>query len=283
MLVPNHSYVVLDQLELHSGQRLILLRNPWGREEYNGAWSDGDRRRWTPSEKAQRGIPEDDDGMFYINVEDYLEQMDVTFINYDTSNWAHSYFMMWNDPMEETGNHFWCGPTCTKHVMWVKSDIAQEVRIGAHAYRFYTYADAKGTCPVRDNDPQIQGVDFETASTIFDENATVNVIKNERNNRTRTFTNGDGWLPSLDFDAGEEVMITVEFNWVRQGVTKDWALTAWGTDGGAVYVRHDKGYESKHFNFTPNGGMGQISKPEEGPGPQINSAPAPKDPAPAPR
>ena len=50
MLVPSHSYLILDQLELESGVRLLLIRNPWGREEYNGAWGDDDRR-WTSSNK----------------------------------------------------------------------------------------------------------------------------------------------------------------------------------------------------------------------------------------
>ena len=33
-----------------------------------------------------------------MSVEDYLKHMDVTFINYDVSDWHHAYFMMWDDP-----------------------------------------------------------------------------------------------------------------------------------------------------------------------------------------
>ena len=56
----------------------------------------------------------------------------------------------------------------------------------------------------------------------------------------RAFSNGDGWLPSLEFDAGEEIEIVAEFNFNRRGVTKDWSVTAWG-EKGKVEVRHSKG------------------------------------------
>ena len=123
------------------------MRNPWGREQYNGAWSDSDSR-WTREVRNQRGIPENNDGLFYISVEDYLEHMDMTFINYDTTDWYHGYFMMWDDPEEHMGDSFessfWCEGNCVQHILFVKSKVKQTVRIGAHTYRFYTYADAKG-------------------------------------------------------------------------------------------------------------------------------------------
>ena len=70
----------------------------------------------------------------------------------------------------------------------------------------------------------------------------------------RAFSSGDGWLPSLEFDAGEEIEVVVEFNFNRRGVTKDWSLTAWGEDG-KVEVRHSKGIKSRHYSYTPKGGM----------------------------
>ena len=82
---------------------------------------------WTQEAKKQKSIPEDNDGLFYMSVEDYLEQMDVTFINYDTSNWHHAYFMMWDDPSENTGTDihtsFWCVGNCVQHRVIVKSSV----------------------------------------------------------------------------------------------------------------------------------------------------------------
>ena len=85
--------------------------------------------------------------------------MDHTYINYDTSNWYQAYFMMWDDPAEQNGNTQWCGRKCTQHRLFVKSSVKQKVRIGAHTYRFYTYPDAGGQCPVRNGDPQLVDVD----------------------------------------------------------------------------------------------------------------------------
>ena len=49
-LHPNHSYVILDLLELSPENRLFLLRNPWSIEGYEGRWSDSDNK-WTVEEK----------------------------------------------------------------------------------------------------------------------------------------------------------------------------------------------------------------------------------------
>ena len=48
----------------------------------------------------EREIPMSNDGLFYIGLEEYLDVMDFTYINYDTSNWHHNYFMMLDDPAE---------------------------------------------------------------------------------------------------------------------------------------------------------------------------------------
>ena len=89
-------------------------------------------------------------------------------------------------------------------------------------------------------------------STVEEENANVNVLKNLRDNKTKTFsiTHGVGWLRDIEFDAGEEIEILVEYNWNRRGITKDWSVTAWG-DTGEVTVRHSKSIRSEHFAYTP--------------------------------
>ena len=110
---------------------------------------------------------------------------------------------------------------------------------------------------------------------MFEENNNANVIVNVRDQRTRTFTNGDSWLPGIDMSAGEEIEITLEFNWQRSGITKDWSLTAWGTDGGEVTVRHSAGHDTKNFSFTPKGEMddnwvaNHVEQPRESPDAEI--------------
>jgi hypothetical protein len=40
-----HAYSVMKAVEI-DGQRLLLLRNPWGKDEWTGPWSDGSSQ-WT--------------------------------------------------------------------------------------------------------------------------------------------------------------------------------------------------------------------------------------------
>ena len=51
-MVAGHAYAVLLKVELKDGTHLIRCRNPWGRFEWNGAWSDGSKE-WTPERTAE--------------------------------------------------------------------------------------------------------------------------------------------------------------------------------------------------------------------------------------
>merc|ERR1712194_670524 len=60
---PAHAYCVLDQLELSTG-RYLLMRNPWGN---------------------RKTTVENENGQFFMDFNEYLELMDYTYINYDTT------------------------------------------------------------------------------------------------------------------------------------------------------------------------------------------------------
>ena len=63
-VVQGHAYTLLNAINLnYNGQqiRLIQLRNPWGKGEYKGPWSDYDPN-WNnvdPNEKKRIGYFED--------------------------------------------------------------------------------------------------------------------------------------------------------------------------------------------------------------------------------
>ena len=65
----NHAYTMLDAIVLtKAGQpykKLVKMRNPWGTEAYTGPWRDGDVE-WTPELRAQAGLVQKDDGIFYM-------------------------------------------------------------------------------------------------------------------------------------------------------------------------------------------------------------------------
>lgn len=68
-LVSYHAYTVLATFD-HQGDRLVVIRNPWGHGEWSGAWSDRDH-----TTQAQRymlfNLAARDDGIFFIPMEDF--------------------------------------------------------------------------------------------------------------------------------------------------------------------------------------------------------------------
>lgn len=67
-----HAYSLLAAFEVvYKGKtvRLVKLRNPWGKGEWKGAWSDSSHK-WTPELKKQCNITEADDGIFHMTFKD---------------------------------------------------------------------------------------------------------------------------------------------------------------------------------------------------------------------
>ena len=118
--IENHSYVILETLELETGERLVKLRNPWGVDEYQGAWNDSDAK-W--ANVAERDIPNADDGLFYTTIEDFYSSLESTFINYDTSDWHLGSFLMLDDPESTRGRDRNCGYRCTRHKLTITSEV----------------------------------------------------------------------------------------------------------------------------------------------------------------
>jgi len=78
-VVLGHAYTLLAAVTLNfKGQvyRLIKLRNPWGRVEFKGEWSDYDKN-WDlvdPKEKQRLGYKNDkDDGLFFIGFDQFCD------------------------------------------------------------------------------------------------------------------------------------------------------------------------------------------------------------------
>ncbi|KAK8072627.1 calpain family cysteine protease [Apiospora saccharicola] len=71
-----HAYVVMDARTLKSGERLVKLRNPWGKLKkgiWDGAWSDGSKE-WTNDIKEELGHNFGNDSVFWIRYEDMLRK-----------------------------------------------------------------------------------------------------------------------------------------------------------------------------------------------------------------
>ena len=82
-LVDGHAYSLIGAkvVELDNGDsvRLIKIRNPHGKKEWEGDWSDKSDK-WTPKTKAQVKFQDKNDGTFWISFEDYTEFFYITTI-----------------------------------------------------------------------------------------------------------------------------------------------------------------------------------------------------------
>lgn len=67
-----HAYSIMDAVE-KKGKRLVKVRNPWGTDEWRGAWSDGSEQ-WTGEWLGLLNHTFGDDGVFWISYEDLLEK-----------------------------------------------------------------------------------------------------------------------------------------------------------------------------------------------------------------
>ncbi|EFX03067.1 calpain-like protein [Grosmannia clavigera kw1407] len=71
-LIMRHAYSILRAVEM-DGVRLVLLKNPWGHEEWKGRWGDGSRE-WTAEWMQKLNHRFGDDGAFWISYEDLLRK-----------------------------------------------------------------------------------------------------------------------------------------------------------------------------------------------------------------
>ncbi|KAI8283598.1 Calpain-8 [Colletotrichum sp. SAR11_240] len=74
-IIEMHAYSVMKAVEMDN-QRLVLLKNPWGKGEWKGAWSDGSSQ-WTPEWLQKLNHKFGDDGAFWISYQDLLKKYNI--------------------------------------------------------------------------------------------------------------------------------------------------------------------------------------------------------------
>lgn len=203
--------------------RLLLMRNPWGSEWYEGSWSDN-WTGWDDHVKGQvRNIGQEDDGLFYMDLDSYLKSFAITVVNEDTSNWHFSYFLMEGDPVEPDSDGL------TKHSFTVTNthDTNQNIWVGSHVWPLRAYTTT-GSCNHAQALHQFFGPGISELMTV-------------QRDLTTEF-GGDMWH-LYHFDADETKTFEFHGDWADDDVAKDFSVTVWGTCGPATVV-HDNGYES---------------------------------------
>uniref|UniRef100_A0A1I7ZVS7 Calpain catalytic domain-containing protein n=1 Tax=Steinernema glaseri TaxID=37863 RepID=A0A1I7ZVS7_9BILA len=85
-LVSQHAYSLLDVRQVGTN-RLVRLRNPWGRFVWKGPWSEG-CPRWTPALRKQLNPNGVEAGTFWMSFEDfykYFDSVDIAKVRYGWS------------------------------------------------------------------------------------------------------------------------------------------------------------------------------------------------------
>ena len=84
-LKPRHAYSVLD-VKLVGKNRLIRLRNPWGKFSWKGAWSDDSPQMKKGGNKEKLKADRANDGVFWMEYNDltqFFDSVDLCRINHD--------------------------------------------------------------------------------------------------------------------------------------------------------------------------------------------------------
>jgi hypothetical protein len=75
-----HAYSLISVHEADGPvPRLLRLRNPWGRTEWNGDYSD-ESKLWNPALSAKYKHVNEDDGTFFMPYLEYLKFFDHTCV-----------------------------------------------------------------------------------------------------------------------------------------------------------------------------------------------------------
>eukprot|EP00466_Bigelowiella_natans_P020046 jgi/Bigna1/129142/aug1.8_g3850 len=84
-IVQGHAYSILDMFQLDTGINLIRLRNPWGRKEWTGDWSD-ESPKWTRryqkivEMRTNKKFVSADDGAFWMSFRDFTIHFEDIYI-----------------------------------------------------------------------------------------------------------------------------------------------------------------------------------------------------------
>ena len=98
----NHAYTVLSAHEYRHPMswdvviRLLKIRNPWGIESYNGPYSDKSEL-WKSHMRKELGAEANNDGIFFMPIEEYKKSFESTTISHDPSKMSRAHFLVLND------------------------------------------------------------------------------------------------------------------------------------------------------------------------------------------
>lgn len=94
-LIANHAYSIIS-VHLSDKYRIIKLRNPWAKFEWNGDYADNSKL-WTDELKEKIGYTNAEDGVFCMSVQDFKRCFEFISISVYHSGWEYSYVEVESD------------------------------------------------------------------------------------------------------------------------------------------------------------------------------------------
>ena len=226
-----HTYIIPS-----TGERVLLVRNPWKRNNYHGEWDFG-KAKWTAEAREVCKYDEvpTDGGYFFMSMDEYYDGFALTSMNYDTSNMHQDYFLMLDDQSEKKASGNYCRQNdCTSHTLTVKNTFSEDqlVHIGAHIWQdrgYSTDSDCSGALGWgKWTHHEMWLTEDESTRKYFDSGSE------------------DSWFEPILMEAGSQLTLNLLFDWTREGITKDWSATAWG-ENGSVEVLHNDNIQTNHM------------------------------------
>ncbi len=99
-IVQEHAYSLIGLFNIN-GVRLCKLRNPWGKTEYSGMYSETSNL-WTPELKKAVGFSTGEDGIFFLTATELHTTMPCITISMFRDDYEYSYVEMHSKSSEYT-------------------------------------------------------------------------------------------------------------------------------------------------------------------------------------
>ena len=97
-LIESHAYTIISVYAIKE-IKLMKIRNPWGKFEWNGDYGDKDSK-WTKELKAKVKFEEKDDGIFYMSFSDFLRFFPFTFVCKYNDKYSYKYKKIYQKSQE---------------------------------------------------------------------------------------------------------------------------------------------------------------------------------------
>jgi hypothetical protein len=241
----SHVYTILSAHEI-GGEKLIRIRNPWGRnEKYTGPWSDKSEN-WTDSIKDEVHYLDESDGIFFMDLDTYYLEFEDTVVHFATTEMTQTYFLVTNDDavnnaagtLNPNKRTMW-DKTRSQHTFTITSPADQKIYIAMHTWSLRTYPNDCKSGPGSASHYAI-------------------VTDKDRNDEAPADVRKDIWLgingqsyySGFEMKAGQQLEVEFGLDW-QENESRDFSLVVWGTSDQPTTITADMEYTRKLASHWP--------------------------------